>query len=67
MAATATAGYITAHGVRSTSAALVHGYSIAFAVGAIFLVIAALAATVFVTDKSVNQPVVGVNPALATE
>ena len=32
VAATATAGYITAHGVRSVSAGLVHGYSIAFAV-----------------------------------
>ena len=67
VAATATAGYITAHGVRSVSAGLVHGYAIAFAVGAIFLVIAALAAAVFVTDKSVNQPAVDVNPVLATE
>ena len=67
VAATATAGYITAHGVRSVSAGLVHGYAIAFAVGAVFLVIAALAAAVFVTDKSVNQPVLDVNPALATE
>jgi EmrB/QacA subfamily drug resistance transporter len=67
VAATATAGYITAHGVRSVSAGLVHGYAIAFAVGAIFLVIAALAAAVFVTDTSANQPVLDVNPALATE
>jgi EmrB/QacA subfamily drug resistance transporter len=67
VAATATAGYITAHGVRSVSAGLVHGYAIAFAVGAVFLVIAALAAAVFVTDKSVNEPVVDMNPVLATE
>lgn len=67
VAATATAGYITAHGVRSVSAGLVHGYAIAFAVGAVFLVIAALVAAVFVTDKSVNQPVLDVNPVLATE
>ena len=61
------AGYITAHGVRSVSAGLVHGYAIAFAVGAVFLVIAALAAAVFVTDKAANQPVVDVDPVLATE
>jgi EmrB/QacA subfamily drug resistance transporter len=67
VAATATAGYITAHGVRSVSAGLVHGYAIAFAVGAVFLVIAALAAAVFVTDKSVNQFVPDMNPVLATE
>jgi predicted MFS family arabinose efflux permease len=67
VAATATAGYITAHGVRSVSAGLVHGYAIAFAVGAVFLVIAALAAAVFVTDNSANQPVVDVDPVLATE
>jgi len=67
VAATATAGYITAHGVRSVSAGLVHGYAVAFAVGAVFLVVAALAAAVFVTDQSVNEPVVDVNPALATE
>jgi len=67
VAATATVGYITVHGASSVSAGLVHGYAIAFAVGAIFLVVAALAAAVFVTDRSVNQPVAAGTPALATE
>ena len=67
VAATATVGYIAAHGARSVPAGLVHGYAIAFAAGAVFLVVAALAAAVFVQDRSVNQPAPAVNPALATE
>jgi EmrB/QacA subfamily drug resistance transporter len=67
VAATATAGYIRVNGAKVVSAALVHGYSIAFAVGAGFLVAAAIAAALLVTDGSVNQPVTSGDPALATD
>ncbi len=67
VAATATASYIQANGPASVPAGLVHGYSVAFAVGAGFLVAAALAAAFLVTDRSVNQPVTSMSPALAAD
>jgi EmrB/QacA subfamily drug resistance transporter len=67
VAATATASYIRANGPASVPAGLVHGYSVALAVGAGFLVAAAVAAALLVTDRSVNQPVNSMSPALATE
>jgi hypothetical protein len=67
VAATATASYIRANGPASVPAGLVHGYSVAFAMGAGFLVAAAVAAALLVTDRSVNQPVNSMSPALATE
>jgi EmrB/QacA subfamily drug resistance transporter len=50
VAVTATAAYIRTNGPSSASAGLVHGYSVAFAVGAGLLVLAALAAAVLVRD-----------------
>jgi EmrB/QacA subfamily drug resistance transporter len=67
VAATATASYIRVNGPSSVPAGLVHGYSVAFAVGAGFLVAAAVAAALLVTDRSVNQPVTSVNPVFASE
>ena len=51
VAATATASYIAAHGRSFVPAGLVHGYSVAFAVGAGFLVVAALVTAVFVEGR----------------
>ncbi len=65
VAATATASYIRANGPASLPAGLVHGYAVAFAIGAGFLVVAALAALVFVTDRSATVPAGQVDPALA--
>jgi predicted MFS family arabinose efflux permease len=67
VAATATASYIRASGPSSVPSGLVHGYSVAFAVGAVFLLAASLAAAVLVKDRSVNLPVDSVNPVLAAE
>ena len=65
VAATATASYIAAHGRSFVPAGLVHGYSVAFAVGAGFLVVAALVTAVFVqgqpeTAESPVKPVMAV-------
>ncbi len=49
IAATATASYIVAHGPAFTSAGIAHGFSVAFAVGAGLLLLAAVASAVFVT------------------
>ncbi len=51
VAATATAGYIVANGRSFVPEGLVHGYSVAFAVGAGFLVVAALVTAVFVNGR----------------
>ncbi len=65
VAATATASYIAVHGRSFVPAGLVHGYSVAFAVGAGFLVVAALVTAVFVqgqpeTAESPVKPVMAV-------
>lgn len=49
LAATATAGYIVAHGVAATQAGVVHGFAIAFAVGAGLLALGALVSAVFIS------------------
>jgi MFS family permease len=51
VAATATANYIAVHGRAFLPAGLVHGYSVAFAVGAGMLVLAALASAVLVNGR----------------
>ena len=51
VAATATASYLVAHGRGAVSAALVHGYTIAFAVGAVFLLVAAIVSAVLVNGR----------------
>lgn len=66
VAATASASYIRANGPASMSAGLVHGYSVAFAVGAGLLVAAALVSAVLVTDRAGAESDVGTEPALAT-
>jgi EmrB/QacA subfamily drug resistance transporter len=65
VAATATASFIRLNGPGSVPAGLVHGYSVAFAVGAALLVVAALVTAVFVTDRPAADPAVSVDPALA--
>jgi MFS family permease len=65
VAATATAAYIRVNGPASTSAGFVHGYSVAFAVGAALLVAAALVSAIFVTDRGTTVPAVQLEPALA--
>jgi EmrB/QacA subfamily drug resistance transporter len=67
VAATATASYIRANGPASLSAGLVHGYAIAFTLGACFLVVAALVSAIFVTDRSAVVPAVQLDPALSTD
>ena len=65
VAATATAGFIRVNGPASVPAGLVHGYAVAFGVGAAFLVVAAVVTAVFVTDHPVADPVVSGDPVLA--
>jgi EmrB/QacA subfamily drug resistance transporter len=50
LAATATASYIAAHGRAFAPAGIVHGFSVAFALGAGLLVLAAIVCAVFVTS-----------------
>jgi MFS family permease len=66
VAATATANFIRANGPASVSSGLVHGYAVAFAVGAALLVVAALVTAVLVTDRGAEAPVLVGDPVLAT-
>jgi EmrB/QacA subfamily drug resistance transporter len=66
VAATATATYIRVNGPASSAAGLVHGYSVAFAVGAGFLAAAAVVAAVLVTDKAGAVAAVPMETTLAT-
>jgi hypothetical protein len=65
VAATATASYIATNGRASVSAGLVHGYSVAFAVGSGLLVLAALAAAVLVRDHPTPDTALSGDAALA--
>ena len=65
VAATATASYIRTNGPASASAGFVHGYSVAFAVGAGLLAAAALVSAVLVTDRGTTVPAVQLEPSLA--
>ena len=49
LAATATASYILSHGVAATQAGVVHGFAVAFAVGAGFLALGAVVSAVFIS------------------
>jgi predicted MFS family arabinose efflux permease len=49
LAATATASYIVAHGVAATQAGIVHGFAVAFAVGAGLLLLGAVVSAVFIS------------------
>jgi EmrB/QacA subfamily drug resistance transporter len=66
VAATATASYLRVNGPASLPAGLVHGYAVAFTLGAIFLVVAAVVSLIFVTDRSAAVPAVQMDSALAT-
>jgi EmrB/QacA subfamily drug resistance transporter len=65
IAATATATYIAAHGRALAPAGVVHGFSVAFAVGACFLVLGAIISAVFVTIRPNVPSSTVVGPALA--
>ncbi len=65
VAATATAAFVRANGPASLPAGLVHGYSVAFGVGAALLVVAAVVSAVFVTDRPATDPAFPMDPALA--
>ena len=67
VAATATAAYIRTNGPTSASAGLVHGYAVAFAVGAGLLLAAAIVSAIFVQDKAATLSGVQMTPALAPE
>ena len=49
LAATATASYIVAHGAAASQAGVVHGFAVAFAVGAGFLALGAVASAVLIS------------------
>jgi hypothetical protein len=66
IAATATATYIRANGPAAVSAGLVHGYAVAFAVGAGLLLAGAVVSAVLVTDKAGEAPEFHMEPAIAT-
>jgi EmrB/QacA subfamily drug resistance transporter len=65
LAATATAAYVTAHGRAFTEAGIVHGFSVAFAVGSVLLLLAAITSAVFVTVRRDDLLVTAVAPAPA--
>ncbi len=56
VAASATAGFIVAHGRGSVAAGTVHGFAVAFAIGAGFLALAAIVSAVFVTAHGDDLP-----------
>jgi predicted MFS family arabinose efflux permease len=49
LAATATASFIVAHGVAATQEGVVHGFAVAFAVGAALLALGAVVSAVFIS------------------
>jgi hypothetical protein len=51
LAATATASYILSHGVAANRAGVVHGYAVAFAVGAGLLALGAIVSAVFISAE----------------
>jgi hypothetical protein len=65
IAATATASYVTTHGHSFAAAGVVHGFSVALAVGAGFLALAAIVSAVFVTAGTSDLSDAAVVPALA--
>ncbi len=65
VAATATASYMTAHGRAFLPAGLAHGYSVAFAIGAGLLVLAALVRAVLVTGRPREDTARAEEPVLA--
>ncbi len=66
VAATATANYIVANGPASARAGIVHGYTVAFALGAGLLALAAVVSAVFVTARKRDLPANVGQPAPAS-
>jgi EmrB/QacA subfamily drug resistance transporter len=64
IAATATANYIATHGQPSVAAGVVHGFSVALAVGAGFLALAAIVSAVFVKARTSDLLDAPVSPAV---
>jgi EmrB/QacA subfamily drug resistance transporter len=52
IAATATAGYIASHGLRFAPDALVHGFSVAFAVGAVIVAAGAIVSALLINARA---------------
>ena len=68
IAATATATYIAAHGPAFARAGVVHGFAVAFAVGAGLLALAAIVSTaLFVTARTTDLSNVAISPAIADD
>ncbi|MBO0729537.1 MAG: MFS transporter [Acidimicrobiaceae bacterium] len=65
IAATATAHYIAAHGLALAPNGVVHGFAVAFGVGAIFLALAGIVSAVCVSARASGLPSTAVSPALA--
>lgn len=65
VAATATASYVASHGPAFVSAGLVHGYSVAFTLGAGMLALAALVSAVLVRGRPQAVATTAREPALA--
>jgi hypothetical protein len=65
IAATATANYLAAHGPRLAPYAVVHGFSVAFAVGAIIVAAGAIASAILVNASAADLTSPTVSPALA--
>jgi hypothetical protein len=63
VAASATASFIIAHGRGSIAAGTVHGFAVAFAIGAGFLALAAIVSAVFVTAHGDDLPTPEAVPA----
>ncbi|MGO9884324.1 MAG: MFS transporter [Solirubrobacteraceae bacterium] len=66
VAATATANYIVANGPALARAGIVHGYSVAFALGAVMLALAAIASAALVTARKIDLPASVGQPAPAS-
>ena len=65
IAATATATYIASHGLALSTAGLVHGFTVAFGVGAVLLALGAIVSAFAVTIGPSDLPNVAPAPALA--
>jgi EmrB/QacA subfamily drug resistance transporter len=63
VAASATAGFIVAHGRGSVAAGTVHGFAVAFALGAGFLALGAIVSAVFVTAHGDDLPAPAASPS----
>jgi EmrB/QacA subfamily drug resistance transporter len=65
IAATATASYIASHGRASTTAGTVHGFTVAFGVGAVLLALGAIVSAIAVTARPSEIQNMAPAPALA--